>query len=248
MTPLTPKTHHNLPEAGFTLIEVLVVVIIIGILAGIAGPSWITWITQQRINATNSAVISAIEKARNDAQAKKVPQTVAFRVINGVPQVAVFPMISGDETLTTEVKNRLDSIWEQGRVTGVNPGEVLLMSNLAGENDRNADGTGDLSATTPASPAVNIIASRADNNAFWNNTANKLPPHRITFDHNGMLAGDEPDAELMVFVSMPARRDSATPTPMESRLRCVRVGTLIGGLQLGRSADECTSMRQRETP
>lgn len=251
MTPSTPKTAPNPLQQGFTLIEVLVVVVIIGILAGIAGPTWITWVTQQRINATNGTIISAIEKARNDAQARKVPQTVALRVINGIPQVAVFPAVNGEEALDANAKSRLDNLWQQGQVTGVNPSEVLLMTNLAGENKRNDDGAGVLPPTTPPSSKVEAIASKADNNSFWAGTGNKLPDHRITFDHNGILAGDAPDAELMIFVSMPTNADrnsgiTETTKPIEAKLRCVRVGTLIGGLQLGRTADDCNSMRQGE--
>ncbi|TVQ57506.1 MAG: prepilin-type N-terminal cleavage/methylation domain-containing protein [Spirulina sp. DLM2.Bin59] len=250
MISSTPQTTQNPQTQGFTLIEVLVVVVIIGVLAGIAGPSWIGWVTQQRINATNGAIISAIEKARNDAQAKKVPQTVAFRVIDGIPQVAVFPAVENDE-LDANARGRLNNLWQQGQVTGVNPGEVLLMTNLAGENKLNDDGASVLPATTPASSEVKTIASKADNNSFWTSTGNKLPKHRITFDHNGILSGDNPDAGLMILVSMPTNADrnngiTETTKPIASKIRCVRVGTLIGGLQLGRSANDCNRMRQGE--
>jgi hypothetical protein len=117
----------------------------------------------------------------------------------------------------------------------------MIMTNLDGENT--AAETGGLALWTGAQ-GVATIRSHTDNAAFWSATANTMPNQRITFDETGALAGDDAETGLLMLVSMPVNADrnnpaTATTQPITGKIRCVRVGTLLGGLQLGRSADEC---------
>lgn len=70
------KTPPQKPEAGFTLIEVLVVVIMAAILAAIAAPSWFAFANRQRAAAVRSDVVQLLRSSQQDAiqlrQARRV--------------------------------------------------------------------------------------------------------------------------------------------------------------------------------
>ncbi|MDB9496616.1 prepilin-type N-terminal cleavage/methylation domain-containing protein [Spirulina major CS-329] len=213
-------------ERGFTLIELLVVVVLIGILAAIAGPSWIGWVSQRRVNAVNGRILQAIEEARNNAQSSKVPYSVAFRVIDGIPEIAVYEASLNDvNSFDANTQAQVNRLFEQGRTTDVKPNQVMLMTNIGDEN------------SLATSSSITLWDGSQNVNRISNTTTpmTQMPNQRITFDETGTLAGESPDTGLLMLVSMP----NANGNPLEGKIRCVRVGTLLGGLQLGRSADEC---------
>ncbi|NJL46311.1 MAG: prepilin-type N-terminal cleavage/methylation domain-containing protein [Leptolyngbyaceae cyanobacterium SM2_5_2] len=76
-------------QAGFTLVEVLVVVIIAAILAGIAAPSWLSYLNRQRVGAVRSDLSSAIKSAQQDAIQKRQAVTLKFSNPGGTPTVTV---------------------------------------------------------------------------------------------------------------------------------------------------------------
>jgi prepilin-type N-terminal cleavage/methylation domain-containing protein len=84
---LSPKPKPS--EAGFTILEVLVVVIIVGILAAIAAPSWLAYATRQRVRAVESDLVQVLQQARQDAISRRTQVTVEINEdLDGLPIVS----------------------------------------------------------------------------------------------------------------------------------------------------------------
>lgn len=69
---------HDKNEAGFSLIEIMIVVFIIGMLSAIAAPGWNAFVNRQRTRTVNDAVFQALRKAQSQAKLKKEDIQVKF--------------------------------------------------------------------------------------------------------------------------------------------------------------------------
>ncbi|MEB3887222.1 prepilin-type N-terminal cleavage/methylation domain-containing protein [Lyngbya sp. CCY1209] len=79
-------------DAGFSLLELLVVVFIIGILAAVAVPGWNGFITRQRVRTVNGQVYQALQEARTLARARRVKYVIEFRQNDDdVPEYRIYP-------------------------------------------------------------------------------------------------------------------------------------------------------------
>ncbi len=94
-------------QAGYTLIEVLVVVMIVGILSAIAAPSWLSFTDNQRARTSQSRVYSAIKDAQSSAKTRKIGYQVSFRTNNGVGQYVKHPTASKPAPTNTAGWNAL---------------------------------------------------------------------------------------------------------------------------------------------
>lgn len=65
------KRMKKQQEAGFTLMEMIVVVILVAILAAIAAPSFITMLNRQRLGDAQAEAMSAIREAQAKARQQK---------------------------------------------------------------------------------------------------------------------------------------------------------------------------------
>lgn len=76
-------------DAGFSLLEVIVVVVMVGILAAIAAPSWFGFVNQRRANAAHEAVWRALQEAQSQAKRTKLTHGVSFRQQGDIYEMAI---------------------------------------------------------------------------------------------------------------------------------------------------------------
>lgn len=95
-------------QAGFTLIEVLVVVIIAAVLAGIAAPSWLSFLSRQRVGSVRSDLVQTLRSAQQDAIQRRQTVTLRFETVNGRPTVFInnVPQPLGGNDATGNVQMR----------------------------------------------------------------------------------------------------------------------------------------------
>jgi prepilin-type N-terminal cleavage/methylation domain-containing protein len=70
--------HENDNNAGFSLIELLVVILMAGVLAAIAAPSWQTFTTRQRIKSVNTQILQAIKTTQAEAKRNQSDYVLGF--------------------------------------------------------------------------------------------------------------------------------------------------------------------------
>ncbi|MEQ8972786.1 MAG: prepilin-type N-terminal cleavage/methylation domain-containing protein [Coleofasciculus sp. C1-SOL-03] len=199
-------------EAGFSLLELVVVVLMIAILSAIAAPGWLAFVNRQRVSKVNDQVWSALQEAQREAKRTQLSYSVSFRQSAGErPQVAVYPTQdrSGDDIDLDNNSNAWRPLTEG---LDIKPEQVTLCSNI----DSNKD-------NEQAAFNCNLDTERT-----------------IIFDYQGNLAlvdGEEPDIGdgINITVAVP----QSNGDPIEATARCVVVKTLIGSMQIGKNSQDC---------
>jgi len=119
---------HPESNAGFTLIEFLVVVIIIAVLSAIAAPGWLGFVSQRRVNAANETILRSVQQAQSEAKKTKQSYSVSLLVPSSsddVPKIAVSQGSAPPED---------DSPLWKSVGEGIRPGQIWLGTNVTSSN------------------------------------------------------------------------------------------------------------------
>lgn len=104
----------NSPQrnAGFTIIELLIVIILVGTLSAIAVPGWLGFINNQRLRTSRGQVYGALQLAQSNAKRDKVAWQASFRTQGSLVQWAIHPATVVPDTLPVSTSSSsAPNIW-----------------------------------------------------------------------------------------------------------------------------------------
>jgi len=120
-----PKQRSQDAEAGFSLIELIVVVLIIAVLSAIAAPGWLAFVNRQRVAKVNDAIFTNLQEAQREAKRTNRGYNVSFKADS--LEVAVYR----EDTPSGAIR------WEPlSQDLDIKDKQVILCSNVGDDNTK----------------------------------------------------------------------------------------------------------------
>lgn len=213
-----PKDSSYLAKnnAGFSLIEILVVLVMLGVLAAISTPNWIAFLNRQQANKANDVVLAGIQEAQRQAKRQKIGYSISFRTDNNIPQIAIYPKDS-DPT----------KLWRNlGTDVGIKSGEIVLGTNLTNINTT--------TSTTSVTYAAAFNSTAPQTITFDYTGALDLVVKTNTSSLTSVQNDKITSKGLIVAVAV---AKSGSPTQATNVKRCVIVKTLLGSIKAGKDTE-----------
>jgi len=77
-------------DAGFSLLESIVVVAIVGLLGAIAAPGWLALMTNQRLGSVQDEIVQAVRTAQSTAKQTRRSTELDFKMVDGsLPAISI---------------------------------------------------------------------------------------------------------------------------------------------------------------
>lgn len=122
----TKKRQLSQTNAGFTLIEVLVVVMIVGTLAGIAAPGWLGYLNRQRVSSVRSELKVILQEAQTNAQQKSTSYGVVLGTSDDGPTAAL--STAGNTHTTIVLGDNASSVDLMAFISTTTTAEILTFN------------------------------------------------------------------------------------------------------------------------
>lgn len=197
-------------NAGFSLVEILVVLVMLGVLAAISTPNWIAFLNRQQANKANDLVLAGIQEAQRQAKRQKLAYSISFRTDNNIPQIAIYPKDS-DPT----------KLWRNlGTDVGIKSGSIVLGTNLTNINTT--------TSTTSVTYAAAFNSTAPQTITFDYTGALDLVVKTNTSSLTSVQNDKITSKGLIVAVAV---AQSGSPTQATNLKRCVIVKTLLGSIK-----------------
>jgi prepilin-type N-terminal cleavage/methylation domain-containing protein len=90
LNSIRTSKHKNDNNAGFSLIELMVVILMVGVLAAIAAPTWQTFTTRQRIKSVNTQILQAIKTTQAEAKRNQSDYVLKFDLTEDPPKYSIY--------------------------------------------------------------------------------------------------------------------------------------------------------------
>lgn len=138
--PKFNNTASRKNEAGYTIIELLIIVLILGIFASIAAPSWQAFITRQRVRTVNDRLLQSLRTAQSEAKRTKRDITIEFNTNTSTPPVdpPTVKIYIADSTKTPPIQTPpIQTVTFDGGGE-IKKGQVTLSTNAVGANPPNS--------------------------------------------------------------------------------------------------------------